>query len=175
MFKKYIGASQFLLLIFAGSFTESQQPEVLEPRIAVERELAAGLKHEYRLTLNKDEYAKVNVTQSGIDVIGRIIDGNGEIIEEFDTELRLNGEETIELIAEYTGNYILGIERKKQGKDDVDAGRYEIRLVEKRKASDTDRSLQEGRRLTAEANRELGAGNAGSSLPARSEQALVDT
>ena len=56
--------------VFSASATQSQQEiSTLEPRIAIERELAGGQNHIYQFSLIKDQYASVIVEQRGIDVV----------------------------------------------------------------------------------------------------------
>jgi tetratricopeptide (TPR) repeat protein len=144
----------FLMLsffFFLASATKSQQEiSILEPRIAVERELAGGQKHIYQLSLTKDQYASVIVEQRGIDVVVHLFGVDQMQIADFDSELRLKGEENVELIAETAGVYKLEVESKNKADS---AGRYSIRLAALRAATDRDHSLEEARKLTRESNK----------------------
>ncbi len=61
--------------------------------------------------------------------------------------MRTQGKEEIEIVAETTGNCMLGVKAKLKG---VPAGSYEIRITETRAATDNDRALQEARKLRTE-------------------------
>ena len=119
----------------------------LEIGKAIERELEGGNRHTYDLKLDEGQFASVVVEQRGIDVLVRVIGVNGKPVSEFDSELRNNGAEQVELVAEGPGTYLVAVEAK--GPKEY-AGRYEIRLVELRAATGVNRSLQEARRLFAE-------------------------
>lgn len=144
----------FAIFSLSTSSAQSQQPiKVLEPRITIESELASEQKHTYEFSLTSGQYANVIVGQRGIDVVIRSLGIKGNQIAEFDSEIRLKGEETVELIAEAAGVYKLEVESKNKA---APAGRYEIRLAEVRVATERDRSLEEARNLSRESNRLLG-------------------
>src|SRR5262245_37490581 len=103
-----------------------QEISTLEPRIAVERELAGGQNHIYQFSLTKDQYANVIVEQRGIDVVVHLFGTDEKPIADFDSELRLKGTENVELIAETAGVYKLQVESKNKS-DPI--GRYAIRLA----------------------------------------------
>src|SRR4030095_6253585 len=80
----------------------STSPTRLETGKFVERQLSGDQTHSYEVQLLGGQYARLSVEQRGIDVIVRIDSGSkGKI--EFDSEIRLNGEETVELVAETAG------------------------------------------------------------------------
>src|SRR5262245_53157437 len=111
----------------AGMAQGQQGITVLEPGVAVQRELAGGQQHVYQLSLLQDQYARVVVEQRGVDVIIRVFGTDGQSIAEFDSELRVNGEEPAALIASATGVHTIQIESKY--KADA-AGRYQIEFSE---------------------------------------------
>ena len=141
------------LAFTAGNIQCQQEITTLEPRIAVEHELTKGQKHTYQFLLMKDQYASLIVGQKGMDILARLFGIDGKQIAEFDSELRLKGEENVELIAQTSGNYKVEIEGKDQ------PGRYEIRLAELRIATNNDRSLEDARKLIRESNQLLGNGD----------------
>jgi CHAT domain-containing protein/Tfp pilus assembly protein PilF len=125
-----------------------QEPTVLEPGKVIERELAGGQKHSYELALSEGQYASVIVEQRGIDVVVNVSGGDGKLITSFDSEIRSEGQEKAELVADRTGSYQLSVETKL---DRAPSGRYQIRLAERRPATQKDRFVQEARKLCGEA------------------------
>ncbi len=116
----------------------------LELGKTIERELSGGQKHDYRFTLAEGQYAGITVEQRGIDVVVRMLGTNGEQLTEFDDEIRLHGQEQVEVVAVTAGVYRLRVEAKGQ---EGPPGSYLIRFNELRPAAERDRSLQEARLL----------------------------
>ncbi len=117
----------------------------LEVGKAIEREIKGGQTQTYQITLNAGQFASATVQQRGIDVVVRLFAPDGKLIDEVDSESRPHGQETLEVAAVTTG--ALRIEITPRYKF-LPAGRYEIRLLEVRSATERDNSLQEARRLT---------------------------
>ncbi|HEV8483750.1 MAG TPA: tetratricopeptide repeat protein, partial [Blastocatellia bacterium] len=155
-----------------SSVQQTQQPApnaiTLDLNVPLERDLIAGQKHEYQMTLAEGQYASVTVEQRGIDVIVRLIGPDDKQIAEFDSESRLKGEEKVELVAKIAGRYGLIVEAKQPK---AAAGGYTVRLDGLRVATERDRSLQEARRLSAECVGLRGAGKFSEAL-ALGERAL---
>ncbi|MGH9903117.1 MAG: tetratricopeptide repeat protein, partial [Pyrinomonadaceae bacterium] len=125
----------------------AREATVLEPGEAVERELAGGQTHSYQMRLAQGQHAVVSLDQRGIDVVVELLGTDNGLIAAFDGEIRSQGKEEIEAVAETTGTYTLSVRAKLKG---VPAGSYEIRFAETRAATDDDRSLQEARKLHAQ-------------------------
>jgi CHAT domain-containing protein/Tfp pilus assembly protein PilF len=121
----------------------------LEPGKPHRRALTGVQRHVYRIRLAADQFLKVVIEQDGIDVMARLLGPDGELIMEFDSEIRLRGPETLEQVAEAEGDYCLVVQPKQKG---AQAGRYEIRIEELRAATENDRALQEARKLYMKAN-----------------------
>jgi CHAT domain-containing protein/Tfp pilus assembly protein PilF len=123
----------------------------LSANSALDGDLAGGQRLKFALELVEGEYANVAVEQRGIDFLVRLRAPDGKVLSEVDAELRLTGTETVEIVASTAGAYTIEIEGKFEG---LPAGRCQIRVVEKRPASDKDRALEQARRLD-EKRREL--------------------
>src|SRR5215212_1633089 len=85
-----------------------QEPSVseLEPGNPVERELAGGEAHSYRLTLVAGQYARVVVDQRGINVAVNVFGSAGEKVVE--SEVAEIGEaEEVSLVADAAASYRL--------------------------------------------------------------------
>jgi hypothetical protein len=127
-----------------------QQVQRLEQDRPIERELAGGQSHSYQLRLEAGQYVNLVVDQRGIDVVIRLLGPNGKEMAEFDSESRLQGRESAQLVTEETGNYLLIAQPKQKM---APAGRYEIRIGELRAATARDHELQEARNLYAESDK----------------------
>jgi CHAT domain-containing protein/Tfp pilus assembly protein PilF len=127
--------------------TTAAAATVLELGKPVERELAGGQSHSYQITLAEGQFVSVIVEQHGIDVAVRVLGPNGEQIAEFDSEIRKQGQEQVSQVAEVVGSYrliVLANQKK------ASAGSYEVRVAERRVATEKDRALQEAHRLNIE-------------------------
>src|SRR5262249_5598494 len=112
-------------------------------------------KHIYQITLSANQYARVIVEQRGLDVLARLVGGDGKPLAEYDAEMRLNGTEIVEFVAAVGGRFLLEIEPRYKL---LPGGKYEIRLEELRAATEAEKSLQEARNLFAESLRLYNAG-----------------
>jgi CHAT domain-containing protein/Tfp pilus assembly protein PilF len=128
---------------------------LLEAGKPIERELSGGETHRYQVSLAQGQYARVIVEQRGIDLLVKSFEPGGKVIAESDAEIRLNGEEKTELVAEAAGDYPVDVESKFKI---FPAGRYQIRLSELRVATETDRLSCEARRQYREAFYAVAAG-----------------
>ncbi len=104
----------------------------------IERTLAAGQSHRYTIKLEQDQIAQLVVDQRGIDVIVRVFSPGGRRLGEFDTPNGTEGPENVTVIAPIAGAY--SIEVAPLSGYENPSGRYEIKVVELRKA--TDQELQ---------------------------------
>jgi CHAT domain-containing protein/Flp pilus assembly protein TadD len=143
---------------FAGMVSpaqDNQQTRLLEPGIPIEGELAGGRSHSYQMALTANQYVKLVVENHGIDVTVKLFGPDGKQITEFDSDSRLQGQETVEWVAEETGNYLLDVGVKQ--KDAPSAG-YLIGVVELRRATESDRALQQAYKVFSEFPRLYRAG-----------------
>ena len=113
----------------------------LLPTTPVERTLAAGQSHSYTISLEQDQFMRLLVDQRGIDVIVRAFSPAGRQLGEFDTPNGTNGPEDVTVIAETAGVY--RIEVSPLSGYENPSGRYEIKIVEIRQA--TDQELHAGK------------------------------
>src|SRR6266545_2213146 len=127
-------------------------PEVLalQDGRSIERRLERGDDHRYRIALSAGDYVLVIVEQRGIDVVAETRDSAGDAIADFEDEIRSDGEERVELVAETRGIYAIAI---KAPLDNIEAGSYAIRIAAHRAATDTDRAREQARRLRTTADR----------------------
>jgi CHAT domain-containing protein/lipopolysaccharide biosynthesis regulator YciM len=136
----------FPLMLIEPAFSQ----ELLQIGKSIDREIKGGEKHSYQIALTSTQYVYVVIEQRGIDVVANLFKGDGKPISEFNSELRLQGKEKIELVAESTDTFRLDIEPKYKLSP---AGHYEIRLEELRTATSDEQLLQQARELYAESIR----------------------
>ena len=144
--------------VFAGSggslaaqttAQESKQADVreLKPGEPIERELAGGDAHSYRVMVTAGQYLHTVVQQKGIDVVVRLFRPDGQKLAEVDSPNGTLGPEPISVIAEVAGEYRLEV---KALDEKVAAGRYEIKVEELRESSAKDRDRIAAERAFAE-------------------------
>jgi CHAT domain-containing protein/tetratricopeptide (TPR) repeat protein len=131
-----------------SSVAQDQVAErALEVGKPIEGELAGGQSDRYAISLAEGQFVEVVVEQHGVDVVLRLLGPDDKLIAEFDSEIRKEGQEVASQVAETAGGYRLIVQNKEQKGS---AGRYEIRVIEVRAATERDRALQEARQLYAE-------------------------
>src|SRR5437016_342225 len=116
-------------------------PTSLQPGAPIERTLGAGQSHSYSISLEQDQFLQLVVDQRGIDVIVRVFSPAGRRLGEFDSPNGTDGPEDVTVVAETAGMY--RIEVAPLGGYENPSGRYEIKIVELRKA--TEQELQAGK------------------------------
>ncbi|HWN99455.1 MAG TPA: CHAT domain-containing protein [Blastocatellia bacterium] len=107
----------------------------LEPGKSVERLLAGGETHSYRITLAAGQFSHAVVNQRGIDLVVAFYGLDGRKLVEIDNPNDVNGPEPISWIAEASGSYRLEV---RSLSNDAPAGRYEVRVEELRTATPQD-------------------------------------
>jgi CHAT domain-containing protein/Tfp pilus assembly protein PilF len=134
-----------------GARKAAQSPhetDSLEPGKPIERELSGGQSHSYKITMISGQYLQVVVAQRGIDVVVALFTPDGKKISEVDSEHLVEGSETVSVIAEAPGAYL--IEARSVEKT-ARAGRYEIKVEELRAATVKDKYRVAGELVFREA------------------------
>jgi CHAT domain-containing protein/Tfp pilus assembly protein PilF len=139
----------------AGSTNETNQSTVRRLEVGQPVELAGGESHSYEIALTEGQYLKVVLDQKGMDVLVTLSGPDGKQIMEVDNSTGLQGSEQVEQVVKVTGSYRLIVQSRQKG---ASAGRYEIRVVELRAATEDDRALEEARNLRRESERLYRAG-----------------
>jgi CHAT domain-containing protein len=151
-----------VLLSADAEFRDQADAILLQAGGAVERPLARGEEHPYRLVLTAGEFARVTVEQKGIDAVVSVRDPDGNAIGDFQDEIRRDGEEHVEVVALTPGVYSVTV---KPAEGVVAPGEYAIRLAERRTATDADRVMQESRSLRTAGRRLEQTGRFGDAAP----------
>src|SRR5215510_4613465 len=116
----------------------------------IERHLARGDDHRYFVAAAAGDCIHLIVEQHGVDVIVQTRDRAGNPIADFNDEVRQDGEEHVELVADASGIYSVTIRASSVA---IASGRYAIRITGRHPATDADRSMQQSRRLRTAAAR----------------------
>lgn len=135
----------------SGQATAVQQDEkmpLLESGKPLEHELSGAQVDSYRLTVSAHQYAKVVVEQRGVDVTAQLLDSSGTLLADYNSESRLQGNETLGIVADAAITYQIKI---KANYPKIAAGRYQIQIVEMRGATDKDRDEFEAHKLASRA------------------------
>jgi CHAT domain-containing protein len=127
---------------------QRQEITPLETDNAVERHLARAEEHRYTIALAAGEYARVTIDQLGVDVIARVYGTDDRAIAEVQDDIRNVGQEQVEVVAGVPGMYTVAI---RAAPGIAMEGTYAITLAGRRRATDSDRAIQESRRLRTSA------------------------
>jgi CHAT domain-containing protein len=133
-------------LLFQGA-SDVRWLEVGKP---IERELSGGESHSYQLNVATGQYSYVIVDQRGIDVVASLFAPDGTLITAVDGPDGSYGEEPVHITAEATGSYKIEITSFDKN---AKPGRYEVKLVELRPATQRDRDRLVARRAFDEAEK----------------------
>src|SRR6185369_5934115 len=124
------------------------QESTLEPGKPIERELAGGQSHAYRINLTSGQFLHAVVEQRGINVALSLFGPDGKQLIKLDNREPSRGAaELILWIAEEAGSYRLEV--RSVNKEAV-AGRYEMKLEEPRQARPQDASRVDAQKIFAE-------------------------
>jgi len=133
-----------------GAAPSAQESDWLEPGKPVERELPGGQSHFYKITMISGQYSQIVVEQRGIDVAVALFTPDGKKISEADSEHLIGGSETVSVIAEAPGAYLIEVRSTEKT---AKAGRFEIKVAELRAATAEDKYRVAGEVIFREAER----------------------
>src|SRR5476649_2362710 len=80
-----IAWSALPLILFCACIAVSQQIPQLKQNASVERSLSGGLRHEYRIMLEKGQFLHAVVDQKGIDVEVELLGPDGKRVGHMDS------------------------------------------------------------------------------------------
>lgn len=132
----------FICLCLVSTPWAHAQTDLLQPGATLERTLSRGQNHSFTINLEQDQFLQFVVEQHGIDVIVRVFSPEGKSLGEFDSPNGTEGPENVSLISATAGVYRIEVAPLGQI-DNVAPGRYEMKVVELRRA--TDQELQAGK------------------------------
>jgi CHAT domain-containing protein/Tfp pilus assembly protein PilF len=155
----------------ASANTQSSLGDVpkLEAGKPIEREMKGGESHNYEILLEAGQYLNVTVDQRGIDVVVKLIAPNGKQLTEVESPNGTQGPKQLEYICGVSGSYHLRVASLEK---DAPVGRYLVKIVEVRAATENDRAVQEATQLNQEVEHLFGEGKYSAAIPL-AERALV--
>lgn len=106
----------------------------------LERELAGGESHYYKIKVAANQYLKIIVEQKGIDVVVELYLPDGKKLVEVDSPNGTQGPEPVEIIAPTDGDYSLKV---RSLEEKAPSGKYEVKLLELRAATEKDKRSKE--------------------------------
>ncbi len=139
----------FVFCLFC-SFAWAQEPMTLALGQRIEREIAGGESHTYQIPLTAGQFMYTEVEQKGIDVTATLLSPSGQGLGTTDSPNSACGIEPVVVVAETFGTYRLEISSLTR---QARPGRYVIRLVTLRDATNLDREHVTAERAFAEAQK----------------------
>jgi len=130
-----IRALILLPLLVCSSFTaaKAQSSTTLQQGVPIERTLGGGQVHDFTVNAKANSLVQLVVEQKGIDVVVNISSPDGKDLAQYDTPNGADGLEQVSFLATESGKYRIAI--SPLNKDDA-AGRYQIKLIEAREATE---------------------------------------
>lgn len=114
-----------------------QEIRALAPGLPIERELASGETHSYRLTLALGDCLVLAVTERGPDLVVTLVGPTGQkMAESNNTISRL---ELLSVVTETGGEFRLDVRLADKAANKAAAGHYEVKITERRAATANDR------------------------------------
>ena len=126
----------------------TQNPSSLPVLKSKSTTLKGAEKHRYQIVIQANDYLNLVVDQQGIDVVVRLFQPDGKLVQEVDSPNGMFGPEPIYVILDRAGTYVLEIESLEK---EAQSGKYEVVLDPVHSATEQDRVLIEVQRLQSEA------------------------
>lgn len=129
-------------VLVCGATAESHPPpgRALADGLVLERELRAGERHSYPVSLERGELLRAVVDQNGIDIVVELLDPDGKVVSSVDSLNGASGDEDFAAIAGRTGPHLLQVKALGDG---VPPGSYHLRVEGPRRPGDRDRARVE--------------------------------
>lgn len=140
MHRAFAGCSLLFVLFLATTHdVPAQEVTQLQQGVPIERSIAPGQTHLYTINLEEGQFLQLVVAQRGIDVIIHVTDPNRKNLGDFDSPNGDSGPENVSFAAATSGVYVIRVNPLNQG-EDLEPGKYEIKIVELRQATDQELS-----------------------------------
>jgi tetratricopeptide (TPR) repeat protein len=133
-----------------GAAQSAEESQLLKPGKSIERELSSGRSHFYKVTMTSGKYLQIAVMHMGIDVQVALYSPDGKKIADEDSSHATAGSETISVIAEAAGAYM--VEVRPAGKT-AQTGGYAIIIEELRAPTASDKYRVAGETVFRQAER----------------------
>lgn len=136
-----------LIGVVAAQERFAQKPAVqsLQLGTPIERTIAPGQSHTYQVVAEENSLVQITVEQRGIDVVVRVTHPTGKKPAEYDSPNGDDGPENVSFVTAGKNPYF--IEVTPLGREPGPAGKYEIRLIELRQATEQEIKESKGQEL----------------------------
>jgi CHAT domain-containing protein/tetratricopeptide (TPR) repeat protein len=131
-----------------------QTPKDLPTLSEVQRDLKGGETHSYRIRLAAGQFLNAQVEQENIDVVTAVFGPDGKQFTESDSPNERWGPEPVLVVAATSGEYRIEV---RSPSSSAPAGRYQIKIIALREATETDKghaaaqfAFDEARKLRAQ-------------------------
>jgi CHAT domain-containing protein/Tfp pilus assembly protein PilF/uncharacterized protein YoaH (UPF0181 family) len=114
---------------------EESDTRTLEPGQVLQREIAGGQSHFYKVKVAAGQFLRVSIEQQGADVVAELFGPGGTLLTTIDTPDLSRGPESVSLIADSAGVYLIKV---RTFAAEAAAGRYEVRIGDLRPAVSED-------------------------------------
>ena len=121
-------------VVAAQELRQNPGTPTLQLGTPIERTIATGQTHSYQITADENTYVQITVEQRGIDVVVRVYHPKGRKPSEYDSPNGSEGPENVSFVTAAKTPY--NIEVTPLNREVVPAGKYEIRLIELRPATE---------------------------------------
>jgi CHAT domain-containing protein/tetratricopeptide (TPR) repeat protein len=127
----------------------------LRPGEVIEKGIAGGERHIYKIHLSPRQFLQTVVEQRGIDLSASVCVAGGRRVAEVDRQSGSWGPETISVIAEAEGEYLLQV---RPVEDSWINGRYQIRIKDLRTSAPADKVQIDAERTVTEGGKYFSKG-----------------
>jgi hypothetical protein len=122
-------------VVAAQTLSQFSGSPTLQLGTPIERTIAPGQTHSYQITTDENTYVQFTVEQRGIDVVVRLYDPSGKKSPiEYDSPNGSEGPENVSFVSSTKSSY--RVEVLPLSREAGPAGKYEIRLIEQRPATE---------------------------------------
>ena len=136
-FSKLLPFLVTLLFITAGVNIQAQNSSAtLQPGTPIEQTIGIGQTHSYTIRLAEEQFLQFVIMQRGVDVIVSVFAADGKRMGTFDTPNGTEGPEHCSIVSVTAGLYRIDVTPLESSTTVGGAGRYEIKTVEIRLATE---------------------------------------
>ena len=144
----HFGVIFCLTLVLTVMGRAQEAADTLTPDHPIERELAVGQEHNYKINLQAGEAAQIEVEQRGINVLLNVTSWDGKFWFGVDNEWNSTGTERAIIVADIAGDYRIWIGPQAAPNDKtIPSGKYRIKIAELRQVTAVDQRLYASQNL----------------------------
>ncbi|HEY6805967.1 MAG TPA: hypothetical protein VI306_20470 [Pyrinomonadaceae bacterium] len=149
MYRQFLFACLTIFLLISSTYPQTAATK-LEPGKTIERTIAPGESHSYNIQLAAKQYLQFVVEQHGVDVTVQVISPAGQTLKQIDSPNGTEGPENGTILSAADGLYtivVAPLATPNQENKASAAGRYEIKIIELRDATEDELKVALGEEL----------------------------